>query len=95
MTAPGPLAAGAREKTRMATQTSGMGQELKAPPPECVICTQDLWKTYDMGSEQQVNALSGVDISIQKTFNRDDGIVVSSTVNRPNSAPAKVELVSP
>jgi len=34
---------------------------------------------------------SGVDISIQKTFNRDDGIVVSSTVNRPNSAPAKVD----
>jgi putative ABC transport system ATP-binding protein len=48
----------------MATQTSGMGQELKAPPPECIICTQDLWKTYDMGSEQQVDALSGVDISI-------------------------------
>ncbi|MGA3126408.1 MAG: ABC transporter ATP-binding protein [Candidatus Korobacteraceae bacterium] len=48
----------------MATQTSGMGQELKAPPPECIIRTQDLWKTYDMGSEQQVNALSGVDISI-------------------------------
>ncbi len=48
----------------MATQTAGMGQELKAPPPECIICTQDLWKTYDMGSEQAVNALCGVDISI-------------------------------
>jgi putative ABC transport system ATP-binding protein len=50
----------------MATQIAGMGQELKAPPPECVICTQDLWKTYDMGSEQQVNALCGVDISIRR-----------------------------
>jgi putative ABC transport system ATP-binding protein len=50
----------------MATQSAGMGQELKAPPSECIICTQDLWKTYDMGSEQQVNALSGVNISINR-----------------------------
>jgi putative ABC transport system ATP-binding protein len=50
----------------MATQTAGIGQKPKAPPPECIICTQDLWKTYDMGSEQQVDALSGVDISIHR-----------------------------
>jgi len=50
----------------MATQIAGVGQEPKAPPPDCIICTQDLWKTYDMGSEQQVNALSGVDISINR-----------------------------
>jgi len=50
----------------MATQSAGIGQELKAPPPECIICTQDLWKTYDMGSEQAVDALSGVDISIRR-----------------------------
>ena len=50
----------------MATQIAGVGQEPKAPPPDCIICTQDLWKTYDMGSEQQVNALSGVDISIHR-----------------------------
>jgi putative ABC transport system ATP-binding protein len=50
----------------MATQTAGIGQELKAPPPDCIICTHDLWKTYDMGSEQQVDALSGVDISINR-----------------------------
>ncbi len=48
------------------TQTAGIGQELKAPPPDCIICTQDLWKTYDMGSEQAVDALSGVDISIRR-----------------------------
>ena len=50
----------------MATQTANIGQEPKAPPSNCVICTQDLWKTYDMGSEQAVNALSGVDISIYR-----------------------------
>jgi putative ABC transport system ATP-binding protein len=50
----------------MATQTATTGQKLKAPPPECIICTQDLWKTYDMGSEQAVDALSGVDICIRR-----------------------------
>jgi putative ABC transport system ATP-binding protein len=50
----------------MATQTASMDQELKAPSPECIICTQELWKTYDMGSEQAVNALSGVNISINR-----------------------------
>jgi putative ABC transport system ATP-binding protein len=50
----------------MATETADMGRELKAPPPECIICTQDLWKTYDMGSEQQVHALSGVDLAIHR-----------------------------
>ncbi len=39
---------------------------MQPPPPDCVICTEDLWKTYDMGSEQQVNALSGVNISIRR-----------------------------
>ena len=29
-----------------------------------MICTQDLWKTYDMGSEQQVHALRGVNLTI-------------------------------
>ena len=50
----------------MATQTADIGQQPQAPPPDCIICTQDLWKTYDMGSEQQVNALSGVNISIMR-----------------------------
>jgi putative ABC transport system ATP-binding protein len=30
-----------------------------------VICTEDLWKTYEMGSEQ-VHALRGVDVEIRK-----------------------------
>src|SRR6201986_3808273 len=36
------------------------------PPANCMICTEDLWKTYDMGSEQQVQALRGVSIKIQR-----------------------------
>jgi putative ABC transport system ATP-binding protein len=31
-----------------------------------MICTEDLWKTYDMGSEQQVHALRGVNLRIQR-----------------------------
>jgi putative ABC transport system ATP-binding protein len=50
----------------MVTQTASIVQELKAPPPDCIICTQNLWKTYDMGSEQAVDALSGVNISIHR-----------------------------
>jgi putative ABC transport system ATP-binding protein len=50
----------------METETAGMDMELNAPPPECIICTQGLWKSYDMGGEQQVDALSGVDLAIQR-----------------------------
>jgi putative ABC transport system ATP-binding protein len=50
----------------METETAGMDLELKAPPPECIICTQDLWKSYDMGGEQQVDALSGVNLAIKR-----------------------------
>ena len=49
----------------MATQTASTA-ELKAPPASCMICTEDLWKTYDMGSEQQVHALRGVNIQIAR-----------------------------
>jgi putative ABC transport system ATP-binding protein len=31
-----------------------------------VIYTEDLWKTYDMGSEQQVQALRGIDVRINR-----------------------------
>ena len=50
----------------MATEAQSVGTKLQQPPPDCVICTEDLWKTYDMGSEQQVNALSGVNIEIRR-----------------------------
>ena len=36
------------------------------PPQSCIICTSDLWKTYDMGSEQQVHALRGVNLQIRR-----------------------------
>jgi putative ABC transport system ATP-binding protein len=39
---------------------------VSAPPEECMIATVDLWKTYDMGSEQQVHALRGVNLSIRR-----------------------------
>jgi putative ABC transport system ATP-binding protein len=54
------------EKNGMATQTAEVRRELVAPAPECIICTQELWKSYDMGSEQQVDALSGVNLAIHR-----------------------------
>ena len=35
-------------------------------PEQYMIATEDLWKTYDMGSEQQVHALRGVNLRIQR-----------------------------
>jgi putative ABC transport system ATP-binding protein len=35
------------------------------PPTDCMISVQDLWKTYEMGSEQ-VHALRGVDLRIDR-----------------------------
>jgi putative ABC transport system ATP-binding protein len=40
--------------------------ELSAPPESCMIATSNLWKTYDMGSEQQVHALRGVNLQIRR-----------------------------
>ena len=37
-----------------------------AAPDSCMIATDDLWKTYDMGSEQQVHALRGINLRIQR-----------------------------
>ena len=37
----------------------------RSVPEGDVIVVQDLWKTYDMGSEQQVQALRGVSLSIK------------------------------
>src|ERR1700674_2146408 len=39
---------------------------VSATPESCMIATENLWKTYDMGSEQQVHALRGVNIRIQR-----------------------------
>jgi putative ABC transport system ATP-binding protein len=39
---------------------------VSAPPESSMIATIDLWKTYDMGSEQQVHALRGINLNIQR-----------------------------
>jgi len=36
-----------------------------APPSDDLIIVEDLWRTYDMGSEQQVQALRGVSLRIK------------------------------
>ena len=36
-----------------------------APPSSDVIVVQDLWRTYDMGVEQQVHALRGISVRIR------------------------------
>jgi len=51
----------------MATDVVNLPQPLQANAPDsCIICTEDLWKTYDMGSEQQVQALRGISVRIQR-----------------------------
>jgi putative ABC transport system ATP-binding protein len=50
----------------MATEVATITDKPAAPPSNCMICTEDLWKTYDMGSEQQVHALRGVDLRIDR-----------------------------
>ncbi len=50
----------------MATQVAEISDSVvKAPPPDCIICTEELWKTYEMGSEQ-VHALRGVNLKINR-----------------------------
>ena len=50
----------------MATQLAALAEsQTSVTPEQCIICTEDLWKTYDMGSEQQVHALRGVNVRIQ------------------------------
>ena len=50
----------------MATEVASVSEPLVAPPDGCIICAEDLWKTYDMGSEQQVHALRGVNLRIER-----------------------------
>ena len=50
----------------MVTQVADLSESvIKAPPSSCMICTEDLWKTYEMGTEQ-VHALRGVNVSIDR-----------------------------
>src|SRR5215469_2261216 len=57
----------APQEKRMATDLASLVEPQSVTSPDsCVICTDDLWKTYDMGSEQQVHALRGVNLRIQR-----------------------------
>ena len=50
----------------MATQVASVLEAgITAPPPNCMIYTHGLWKTYDMGAEE-VHALRGVDMRIDR-----------------------------
>lgn len=44
---------------------SAISAEVENVPTEDVIVVEDLWRTYDMGSEQQVQALRGVNLKIR------------------------------
>src|SRR5579872_5132063 len=51
----------------MATDVVNIAEPQVMPAGEsCIICTDDLWKTYDMGSEQCVHALRGISVRIQR-----------------------------
>src|SRR5438045_1916645 len=45
------------------TETTGVTSQV---PASSIILVEDLWKTYDMGSEQQVHALRGVNLRIDR-----------------------------
>ena len=49
----------------MSTQVADISEKIIAPPSECIICTEDLWKTYVMGAEE-VHALRGVNLRIDR-----------------------------
>jgi putative ABC transport system ATP-binding protein len=44
---------------------SEISAEVETVPTDDVIVVEDLWRTYDMGSEQQVQALRGVSLRIR------------------------------
>src|SRR5205823_7313614 len=56
-----------QEKSMATEEVINISQpHVSAPPESCMIFTSDLWKTYDMGSEQQVHALRGVNLQIRR-----------------------------
>jgi putative ABC transport system ATP-binding protein len=46
------------------TSTEAELRPASSPCPADMIVVEDLWKTYDMGSEQQVQALQGINLRI-------------------------------
>src|ERR1700682_5526244 len=61
------LVAPEQEKNMATAEVISMHpKSVSAPPETCMIAAEDLWKTYDMGSEQQVHALRGVNLRIER-----------------------------
>jgi putative ABC transport system ATP-binding protein len=48
------------------TSTQAVPAAVAGSPNGDMIVVEDLWKTYDMGSEQQVHALQGINLHIQR-----------------------------
>jgi len=48
------------------SSVSAVSGVMDRPGASSVITVHDLWKTYDMGSEQQVHALKGVNLNIDR-----------------------------
>ena len=61
-----PVAPEQEKKMATAEMISMPPNAVTAPPESCMIAAEDLWKTYDMGSEQQVHALRGVNLRIER-----------------------------
>ena len=61
-----PVAPEQEKKMATAELISMPPNAVAAPPESCMIAAEDLWKTYDMGSEQQVHALRGVNLRIER-----------------------------
>jgi len=57
----------AKEEMQMALNSvsTEVDTQQEAPPTSDVIVVEDLWRTYDMGSEQQVQALRGISLHIR------------------------------
>ena len=62
-----PVAPEQEKNMATAEVISRPSNAVSVPPPQsCMIAAEDLWKTYDMGSEQQVHALRGVNLRIER-----------------------------
>jgi putative ABC transport system ATP-binding protein len=55
----------AKDEIRMALNGNNHEVQPAAPPSGDIIVVEDLWRTYDMGSEQQVQALRGISMRIK------------------------------
>jgi len=56
-----------QQEKQMATQVADISENAvrTGPPANSMICTEDLWKTYEMGAEQ-VHALRGVSLNMER-----------------------------